>query len=262
MFTAEQQSEFEATGIARLPAAIAPPALSAMREALWAELARSHAIREHEPETWREPRPSGFQALAKRGALAAMASPAVRGALDDVFGTRGWDEPGRWGQPLVCFPESGAWSVPRASWHLDFAGAPAQPLAAVRVFAFLTRLEARGGATLALAGSYRLVQRLAERAGGTLRSSQARRQLAALDPWLAALERDDGCDREQRFMLKGAVVEGVPLRVAELCGEAGDVLLMRTDTLHTMSKNVRAVPRLVVAQFVTRAGASIRAREE
>lgn len=254
VLTTEQLREFEQTGVTLLRAAIAPPAVAAMREALWAELARTRGIRESERETWRTARPAGFQALSKRGTFAGMASRAVRGALDDVFGTEGWDEPAHWGQPLVSFPDTQRWELPRASWHLDFAGEPGAPLAAVRVFAFLADVEPRGGATVALAGSHRLVARLAERAGSSLRSADARRQLAALDPWLGALERDEAGDREQRFMERGEVVDGVPLRVVEIRGEAGDVAFMRTDTLHAMSPNASTAPRLVVAQFVTRGG--------
>jgi hypothetical protein len=255
VLTAERRREFDETGITRLPGAIAPAELAAMRAALWADLTRRYGIREGEPSSWRELRPGGFQGLARRGAFAAMASPVVMSALDALFGEGSWDEPARWGQPLVCFPEAPPWELPRTGWHLDLAGSPAQPLVAVRLFALLARLGRCGGATLAVAGSHRLVQRLAERAGGALRSADARSQLAAQHPWLAALAGDASGDRVQRFMQEEAVVGDVRLRVVELLGEAGDVVVMRTDTLHAISKNVRETPRLVVAQFVTRAGA-------
>ncbi|HEU4430527.1 MAG TPA: phytanoyl-CoA dioxygenase family protein [Myxococcota bacterium] len=255
MLTSEQLHEFEQTGITQLRGAIAPTAVATMRKALWAELASAHGVRENDRDTWRVAgRPSGFQSLAKRGVFGAMASPTVRAALDDLFGERGWDEPARWGQPLVCFGQPEDWDVPRDHWHLDFAGDPREPLVAVRVFAFLAPLESHGGATLALAGSHRLVRRLCERAGSALRSADAREQLAALDPWLAALESDEGDGRVVRFMEAATLVDGVPLRVVEVRGEAGDVALMRTDVLHAMSSNVRDVPRLVVGQFVTRRG--------
>jgi Phytanoyl-CoA dioxygenase (PhyH) len=256
MLSADQRRCFDDSGIVTLRGAIDCAAGDAMRAALWAELERRCGLREHDPASWREPRPAGFQALAKRGAFAAMASPAVRAALDSVFGASGWLEPPRWGQPLVCFPERVAWDVPHASWHLDVCGSPQCPLAAVRVFAFLTRVMPRGGGTAAVAGSHRLVEELARRAGKALRSADARAELAALDPWLAALEARPGADRVRRFMHDGTDVMGVPLRVVELCGEPGDVTLMRADTLHAIAPNTLDTPRFVVAQLVTSAAAA------
>jgi hypothetical protein len=250
---AEERRAFDETGILVQRSAIGQSAVDAMRAALWAELARAHGMREHEPASWRVARPAHFQSLARRGAFSAMASPAVRTALDAAFGARAWDEPSVWGQPLVCFPEQRPWELPRQHWHLDFCGPPEEPLVAVRVFAFLDRVLPRGGGTLAVAGSHRLVETLARRAGRALRSAEARRELAGLDPWLAGIERDANGDRVQRFLRDGAIVDGIPLRVVELCGEPGDVTFMRTDTLHAMAPNALAAPRLVVAQFVTRA---------
>jgi hypothetical protein len=255
MWDAETRRSFEADGIATLRGAIAADAVASMRAALWAELSRTHGMREHDPASWRTAPPAKLQALAKRGAFAAMASPAVRAALDGAFGAGVWGEPTHWGQPLLRFPERVAWEVPHAMWHLDFCGGPGRPLAAIRVFAFLSRVEPRGGGTLAVAGSHRLIEQLAQRAGVALRSADARRQLAAKDPWFAALEQRGAGDRERRFMREGALVGGVPLRVVELCGAPGDVTLMRADTLHAIAPNALAAPRLVVAQFVTPSGA-------
>ncbi len=243
-------------GVARLPAAIPRAEVEAMRVRLWLDLTRELGIAEGAPATWTTPRPTGFQALAREGAFAGMASPALRNALDALFGKRGWQEPPHWGQPLVSFPEPGlAWDVPHRQWHLDGMVAPQPKLGAVRAFSFLTTVAPRGGATVALAGSQRLALALAQNAGRALRSAELRKELAACDPWLAALEADPLPGRVQRFMDEGAVVNGVPLRVIELCGEAGDVILMRPETLHAMAPHVIAAPRFVVAQFIYRAGA-------
>jgi hypothetical protein len=251
MLSAAQRSAFESEGSVQLPGLIPHAQIDAMRACLWSHLARAHGVREHEPASWTTSRPSRFQELARSGAFAGMHSPALRAALDEVFGAGAWREPVHWGQPLVSFPTQGvAWDVPRQQWHLDASAPPSRRLPAVRVFAFLTSVRPQGGGTLAVTGSHRVVQALALRAGRALRSAEARQQLAACDPWLAALEADDVPERARRFMHEGRVVEGVPLRVVELCGEPGDVVLMRTDTLHAPAPHTLPAPRLVVAQFI------------
>jgi hypothetical protein len=252
VLSAEQRLAFDETGVVHLPAAIAQAATQAMRAVLWRELERTRGMREGDPGSWRESRPAGLQRLAKRGAFGAMASPALREALDAVFAPDGWDEPPCWGQPLLCFPQRAAWDVPHLAWHLDFPGTPEHSFPAVRVFALLSDVAPGGGGTVVVAGSHRLVERLARRAGAPLRSAEARAQLATEHPWLAALAERDGADRAQRFLRDGATVCGVRLRVLELCGRSGDVVLMRADALHAAAPNAGTSPKLVVAQFVTR----------
>ena len=47
-----------------------------------------------------------------------------------------------------------------------------------------------------------------------------------------------------------ADVDGVPLRVEEITGEAGDVFLMHPHALHGMASNVLDSPRLALTQTI------------
>lgn len=77
----------------------------------------------------------------------------------------------------------------------------------------------RGGGTLVVAGSHRLVQECG-RAGGTnapWRSADVRKALEQADPWFKALcSKAETVDRAERFMKNGAVVRGVSVRVVLL----------------------------------------------
>jgi hypothetical protein len=120
----------------------------------------------------------------------------------------------------VTFPTERKWEVPHASWHLD---APASPkIPGVLLFAYLAPVPERGGGTVMLAGSHRIVEKFAAGLGATDegRSADVRRKLNRAEPWLRALwSRDDKVDRVRRFMTEGAMVRGVPLRVMEMTGD-------------------------------------------
>jgi hypothetical protein len=56
-------------------------------------------------------------------------------------------------------------------------------------------------------------------------------------------------------MEEGAVVRGVPVKVVEISGQAGDIVVMHSSVLHAPSLNCRSKPRIVVRQSVYRAKA-------
>lgn len=250
MLGGEQRAAFERDGIALLPQAVSAGDVAAMRARLWGHLERAHAIREGDSKSWPASRPSHFQALSRSDAFAPLRCPALVCALDALFGPSGWQEPPSWGPPLVSFQDCDAWEVPKKAWHLDLAISPRCPLRAVRAFAFLTDVAPGGGATVAVAGSHRVLGALAERAGRELRSKEARKALAVCDAWFAALEQNGVAERSRIFLHDGAHVLGTPVRVVELCGRAGDIVLMRAELLHAMAPHALAAPRLVLAPFV------------
>lgn len=252
MLSSSQQREFAQHGLVRLPGAIERRDVTAMCDHLWRELADLYQIDRGAPETWTALRPSGFQSLVRSDAFAPMASPAVRAALDDLLGSGCWQAPTHWGLPLVTFPRTGRWEIPSGEWHLDFPATADEALGVARIFAFVSTVPPQGGGTLALAGSHRLIRRLAVRIrpGGVLRSADARKHLIRTDPWLASLWSADVDDREQRFMTDGATIDGIELRVSELTGEPGDVVLMHPWILHAAAPNCRTQPRLMLTQSV------------
>jgi hypothetical protein len=229
-----------------------------MCDLLWALLAR-HGVHRDAPETWISERVTGIQAVARSQAFNPMANPAVCSSLDDLFGAGAWKRPPRWGQPLVTFPGGRKhWDVPHMSWHLD---APASALVAgkklpgVVVFAYLAPVLEQGGGTLVLAGSHRVVEDFAANAdpADEGRSADVRSALKRAEPWLRALwSRDDKTDRVRRFMTEGAEVRGVPLRVMELTGEPGDVVIWHPWLFHAPAANCKSQPRLMLRQPIDR----------
>lgn len=186
---------------------------------------------------------------SRTGEFDAMASPAVRAVFDELLGE--WEEPDHWGLPLVSFYTGEArWDVPHEPWHIDL-GAPPLTRKVARLFVFLAASRPGGGGTGYIAGSHRLVEAQMQAAGRPLPSAQVRKALAARSAWFAALtSRPTGEDRIQRFMEDGSELDGVPVRVCEMLGEPGDVIVMHPRLMHGTMPNVLATPRMMLTQFV------------
>jgi ectoine hydroxylase-related dioxygenase (phytanoyl-CoA dioxygenase family) len=115
----------------------------------------------------------------------------------------------------------------------------------VTVFAFLNAVAPRGGGTVVLSGSHRLVNHHIATTG-VWRPADVKAALAAAHSWLR--EVWDGRRRPD----DEAVLDGVPAAVRELTGEPGDVVLMHPRTLHTPAPNTAAGPRMMLVEIVQR----------
>jgi len=224
-------------GAVRLPGAV--PVRDA--EAMAATLRRKIAAR---PRSGARP----SQLSSRTGEFDAMASPTVRAVFDELLGD--WQDPDRWGLPLVSFHTGEArWDVPHEHWHIDL-GAPPTDRKVARLFVMLAPSRPGGGGTGYIAGSHRLVEAEMQAAGRLLPSAEVRRALAARSEWFAALtSRPSGEDRIQRFMKDGSELDGVPVRVCEMLGDPGDVIVMHPRLMHGTMPNVLATPRMMLTQF-------------
>jgi hypothetical protein len=238
VFTAAQAETYARDGVVRLPGAIPIHDIEAMAAALRCKLAAR-------PQ--RAARPSKLS--SRTGEFNAMASPTVRAVLDILLGQ--WEEPAHWGLPLVSFHTGeAAWDVPCGHWHIDLGARPGN-LRLARIFAFLAPSRPGGGGTGYVAGSHRLFEALFEETHGALPSAQARQRLEARSPWFAALSsRHEKGERIQCFMEMGGELDGVQVRVGEMLGEPGDVIVMHPLMLHAPTPNVLATPRMMLTQFV------------
>ena len=253
MLNEAQKRALDETGVTRLPGAIAAPQLDGMRDRLWQELTRLHGLERDAPETWRECRPCGFQRISRSDAFAATRCDAVREAVHQVLGPC---ETQPVTNPLVSFAGADTdWNVPHAGWHLDLPATALDRVPGLRVFTFLDRVEERGGGTAVVLGSHRLVADLVREAGaGHLPSRRVRETLRRCEPWIDALfSPGESHERLRRFSERDTLVRGIPLRVAELVGEPGDVVLMDLRVLHALTPNARPQPRMVLGQVVFRA---------
>lgn len=232
--------DFERDGAVYLRGAFDADGLA---DVLWSGLASRHGILKDEPATW----PAGFfgklTKFGKAGRFASVGTERISAAITDLLGPS-WHEDGQWGQPLITFPIPMPWGVPDA-WHTD--GVPGAPLSAIRMFAYLTSVRPGGGGTTIIAGSHQLAER---RLG--MKSAAFRRDLAASSPWFRDLWDPVEEDRVQRFMVEGAEVEGVHVRVVELLGEPGDVVLWHPSLLHAVAANSLDVPRFMLTHTALR----------
>lgn len=256
MLSDGQVRELRDTGLLRLAGAIPAADAAAMVDRIWEHLGRRHGIVRERRETWTVEQPAGLRAVTDTPEFRALGSPAIRDALDAVLGAGRWQPPRRWGRPLVTFPSPHErWALPvRGAWHNDFVPLGTGPgERAVQLFTILQDLPARGGGTLILTGSHRLLTRHIADTGDAPHPSRIRQALGE-HPWLRELwEPPDTATDEQRigrYLVDGTRIDGVDLRVVELTGRAGDAFLMHCDTFHSAAPNCGDEPRMMATAIV------------
>lgn len=259
--TQAERRQFETDGFVAVRGAFARDDAEAMEARWWAELAEVHGVRRDDPATWRQP--MGDLKRPKTDTIQArILTSRMRGAIDDLLGAGEWEPPRDWGRALVTFPTPGAWDVPTGLWHWDSPlGLHRSGPAALFVVSFIGEVGPRGGGTLILAGSPRLLLRQEAALSGAERAADAatRRTLFQRShPWLRALTglAASPADRVAAFMGEGAEVEGVALRVVELTGAPGDVVLCHPAMVHCIAPNRGERPRFmrIRQQLLTREG--------
>jgi hypothetical protein len=248
---------FAERGILRLAHVFTDVDAQGMVGRIWDVLGDKYGIQRHDPATWTVRQPTGFQSLTRAGVFKSIAGPALVDALTVLIGEGAWHFAEGWGVPLVTFPESErVWDVPQSQWHLDFpARGSSNQLPGVRVLAFVAEVEPGGGGTVAVSGSHRLVERLVatgQAHGG--HSAQLRDSLAASHPWFGSLWSKAAAKQERvrRFMTDGERIDGIQVRVEELTGVPGDIILMHPWTFHAPAPNCALTPRFMISHSVFR----------
>ena len=262
MLSEQDRVEFAERGVVWLRGAFSPDEAARMRRRVWARLARA-GVTEDDPATWASADVTGLSKAIKRDRVfAALGSPVVRAAVDDLLRRDAWDPPREWGAILIHFPsQARPWVLPARSWHTDYGwDRDPEPLFGVKVFAFIAEVRPRGGGTLVITGSHRMVARFAaslppqqQHYEGHLLGRYLRR-----DDWFRALSRpgDDHPGRAARFMDRDHHTGGIAVRAAELTGQPGDVVLTHPWVLHSGSPNTGSYPRMMLTKNVYRRGAS------
>jgi hypothetical protein len=239
----------------------------AMERQWWRELEDTHGIRRDDRSSWRQI-PGDLKAAKRDPAQVKILTGRVRGVFDDLLGQGAWLPPADWGRPLVTFPGPGAWQVPTRLWHWDNpCDLHLDHPRALFVVSFIGPVAPRGGGTLILSGSPRLLIQQERR----IPASQRRGSIATLrerfcrsHPWLMALtgQAPSPPDRIAAFMDRETTVEGVPLRVAELTGEPGDMVFCHPVMVHCAAPNRGMRPRFmrIKTQVLTHEGRELRGR--
>ncbi|WP_344239835.1 phytanoyl-CoA dioxygenase family protein [Kribbella hippodromi] len=251
MLTADELEVFERDGIVKIPSAFSAGEAVRMRDVLWGELSTRYGMDRDDPTTWTTLRPTGLKTTkADRGANAIL-GPRVRSALDSLLGD--WSEPPHQGQVLVTMPEGVPWAVPHRQWHTD-VGFDTPP-DAVKIWALLADLAPGGGGTPQVAGSHRVIERFLTTTGER-EFKAVRDQVLASDPWFRNLTSA----HRSTDPTQPADIDGLPVRVVELTGRAGDVYLTHPWILHSIAPNASNSPRMMRSRFISGRASAISGR--
>ena len=179
------------------------------------------------------------------------------GAIDQILGVGNWQVPKKWGGFLITFPMSATGrNHGIGEWHWDCNPMDhLKILSGVFVFTLYSEIAPRGGGTLILSGSHRLILNFFERQSVKDRKRKHKLQKRSFErthPWLEELTGETGKTRDliQRFMDEPGEIDGVPVQVVELTGKPGDAYLCHPTMYHAVSQNLADVPRFMRAKIV------------
>ena len=119
----------------------------------------------------------------------------------------------------------------------------------MQVFTFLDTVKPRGGGTLVVAGSHRLLNQ-----GRFIRSKELRRLLCR-EVFFRELYSEDPVSVDDRLRLldQTGTVGDVALELVELTGAPGDAYFTDLRVLHTGTPNTAAHPRIMATHRFMRA---------
>jgi hypothetical protein len=241
MLTADEQEVFARDGIVKIPSAFPSDAAARMRDVLWGELAARHGMDRDDRSTWTPARPTGLKTTKSSRTANAILGPRLRSVLDGLLGE--WVEPRHQGQVLVTMPEGVQWAVPHRQWHTDVGFE--EPTYAVKIWALLGDLAPGGGGTPQVAGSHRVIERFLTTTGER-EFKAVRDQVLRSDPWFRNLTSPE----RTVDPMQPADLDGLPVRVVELTGRAGDVYVTHPWILHSIATNATDVPRMMRSRFI------------
>lgn len=245
--SAAQLAELETSGFVRVASAITASEAGEMENRVWTWLAERDGVDRDDRATW--PVNIGkLQPLRKARVFDRFINARTSKIFEALLGA-GWHQFGINPQALLSFPTDATWELPHKMWHFDVpARGPVTGFGALRCLGFVNNVGPRGGGTLVVEGSHQLVRKMVARSDcdDAGRSSDVRRVLARTSPWFAALSEPGG-HRINCLMNDGDTIDGVDVRVVELTGRPGDLVLMHPWVLHNISMNVGDAPRMMTS---------------
>lgn len=233
-FADAQQQAFRDRGIVKLPRLIPDDTLMPAQEMVYAKL--DACQQGASPALLKQLRKACANAKAFRNLL----TPTVLGAVQELVPDAARPMTAKM-QLLYTPPNATTWTVPHNIWHLDTPRLGAETPPGVQVFALLDDVPPQGGGTLVLAGSHRLLN---DR--GFVSSKSVKRRLGRHSFFRTLM--DAHAPNRQCFLARQGNVDGVPLQVVELHGQAGDVYFADLRLLHTLAPNATPRHRLMATQ--------------
>lgn len=246
------QSQFSELGFVRVREAFPRPDAEAMSDVIWEVLQHKFGILKTDPSTWDRPfRKAALEEVGHSSLFWNIFGDRLLSVIDDLLGEGTWSLPSRLGDFLITFPNATSWELPHEGmavgdqrWHSDEGHVPG-----VLGFVFLNDVDPRGGGTLIVQGSHRLLRRdyrqVAE-PDGEGRKWKHRWEADHQFEWLRDLRQPGDPDaRYKRFVENVTVDDGVPLQVVELTGKAGDAVLCDPWLIHSAAPNALTMPRFM-----------------
>jgi hypothetical protein len=237
----------------RIDGAFSADDAAAIRSVTWDAIEKQTSMRRDDPATWTYEFPDHLDHLKGHPAFGAVGTERLRGAVGELLGTDDWKAGKGWGANFVVLPTARPFDVALGTWHVDWAyDAPLDPIPGVQVITLYGDVAPQAGGMQIIEGSHRVVAAYA--AANELPAKHAKRRQAIMrsHAWLVALnEPAPTGERVQRFMVDGGDVDGVPVRVVECSGRAGDVYLIHPLVFHCRPTNAGSQPRHMLSTFAT-----------
>ena len=237
-----QRRLFAERGVVKLDGLIAERVLAPARGLVYAGLRQAGAWREGR---WTHDADAASLKNLKRCAKSApfkdLVTHEVWAAAHGLVGDEALIEMKPRTQLLFTPPNACTWAVPHNVWHLDLPRLGSDDPPGVQMFTFLDVVERRGGGTLLVAGSHRLLNDQ-----GAIGSRGVKHRLKKM-PYFRDLMDRRAAHRE-RFVDERAEVGDITLQVVELHGQPGDVYFTDLRLLHSLGPNATDRPRIMVTQ--------------
>jgi hypothetical protein len=254
--TPKQLDEFDRRGVLRLTGLLCAERVRRALEYVQLRLARSGLWKDGAWCLGSIPRPrwpsTGLMSKAignKHPDIKALLDePALVAIVGELLGGCPFER-ALWRRPQVLFtlPNSDTWTVP-THWHADVPRLASGRSPGVQLFTFLDTVRPRGGGTLVVAGSHRLLRE------GRVVKVKEMRSLLCREAFFRDLYSRSQPNFEDRVRLLGktAAVNDVALEVVELIGAPGDAYLMDLRVLHTGAPNATEHPRIMATHRFVR----------
>ena len=243
-----QRRQFVARGLLKIEKLIDPTTASQLADELWLRFTR-WGIERGNPESWQQLEALSIRRVIKGTRRLRGLDAIYNASSDSIVASLAATATLEKSKPLLLLTFSGSHEhvddevVPSSIWHSDAPNLPGTGAAGVIALGFLNHVQARGGGTMVIAGS----QRLYENTSTAVTSKMAKRRLKK-HPYFRELFSKNTPHR-QRFLSEPACVDGIELQVEELTGQPGDVYFVNANLLHTITRNYRIEPRMMIRGF-------------
>lgn len=258
--TSSELETFNTVGFVRMQGVVPRADVEEMCDRVWALMAEQGILRE-DPTSWNfdATKHRGLNTISqlhqlKDGEPSPEDYPIVSNALDTVFGANERTPAPNWGQPLVTLPVTvDKWLMPSSIWHYDHGYSKPGEIHGVNVFLLMDDVEPGGGGTAVLRNSPLLIDRLLRSGARFEKISDQNKGFLGSHPWLRGLKvpkKDWNAERNNLYMGTDTDIDGIPARVEELTGKAGDVFISHPALYHAPAMNASSRPRLMRTQRV------------